>query len=84
MVSTYAKIDKRIILLQNDSKLGISASMNRGLALAQGKYIARMDADDISLPNRLEKQFRYMEEHPSIVMCGVRVEIFGTNHLSGS
>ena len=79
MVSNYAKIDKRIILLQNDSKLGISASMNRGLALAQGKYIARMDADDISLPNRLEKQFRYMEEHPSIVMCGVRVEIFGTN-----
>jgi len=79
IVEEYAKADKRFILIQNNTRLGISESMNRGLDIAAGTYIARMDADDISLPQRFEKQVQYLENHPEIVMCGVKVEIFGSN-----
>ncbi len=79
IVEEYMRMDKRFILIQNEQKLGISESMNRGLEIASGTYIARMDADDISLPQRFEKQVEYLENHLDIVMCGVKVEIFGSN-----
>lgn len=52
--------DPRIRLLANDTNLGIAATLNRGIGLARGKYVARMDCDDISMPHRLEKQFAFM------------------------
>ena len=55
--------DARIVLLQNTKNIGLTKSLNIGIAKAKGKYIARMDADDISMPKRLEKQFDFMEEH---------------------
>ncbi len=79
IVKQYASVDNRFVLIQNESKLGISESMNVGLKTATGEYIARMDADDISLPKRFEKQIEYMDKHSEIVMCGVKVEIFGSN-----
>lgn len=84
IVEQYAKVDKRFILLQNETRLGISESMNRGLAIAKGEYIARMDADDISLPQRFQKQLDFMNNSPEIVMCGVKVEIFGSNPFEWS
>jgi len=49
---------------------GVSKSLNRGLALASGKYIAKLDADDICYPNRFEKQYKFMEDNPSYAVCG--------------
>lgn len=62
--------DKRIRLMINKEHLGFSKSLNKGMKLAKGKYIARMDADDISLPNRLFLQWLYMETHPDVILCG--------------
>ena len=73
----YTSQDKRIKVIQNDTKLGISASLNIGLKNAKGEYIARMDSDDISLPQRIEKQVAYMDLYPEIAMCGTKVEVFG-------
>lgn len=62
--------DKRICLIINRKHLGFSDSLNKGIRISRGKYIARMDADDISLPNRLLCQLVYMEMHPKVIMCG--------------
>jgi len=62
--------DKRISLLINNKNIGLSASLNNGIKLSKGKYIARMDADDISLPERLEKQYNFMERNPDIGILG--------------
>ena len=69
--------DNRIRLYQNKTNMKLPATLNRGLGLARGKYIARMDADDICLPGRLEKQFRFMETHPEIGVSGTWSEYIG-------
>ena len=69
--------DPRIRVLKNPERLKLSGALNRGMREAKGKYIARMDADDIALPLRLQRQIEYMEEHPTIGMCGTAIEIFG-------
>ena len=69
--------DSRIHLIKNEKDIGLSASLNRGFSLAKGKYIARMDADDISLPQRLELQVAFLEAHPDIGLCGGAYEVFG-------
>lgn len=66
--------DKRIILLRNIKNLGLAASLNQGLKSAAGDYIARMDADDISLPKRLEIQLNFMTKNPDIDICGTWVD----------
>ena len=58
--------DKRIRYVKNETNLKIIASLNKGLKLCRGKYIARLDADDYSAPLRLEHQVKYMEEHPNV------------------
>lgn len=69
--------DDRIIILQNDKNIGLTKSLNRGLEIAQGEYVARMDADDVCFPERLEKQINYMNENPQIIVCGCGVELIG-------
>ncbi|MBZ7937990.1 glycosyltransferase [Campylobacter molothri] len=76
IVKKYAEIDKRIIALKNEKNQGIVYTLNRGLNIAQGKYIARMDDDDISLPSRFEKQVEYMEANLDIVVLGSFIEVF--------
>lgn len=71
--------DKRIIYLENEKNSGICFTLNRGLDIARGKYIARMDSDDISLSNRFEVQVDFLEKHPDIAICGATTEIFGEN-----
>lgn len=66
--------DDRIRLVINEVNLGQTGSMNRGLDLAKGKYIARLDSDDIALPTRIEKQVQFMEEHPDYALCGSWVQ----------
>jgi glycosyltransferase involved in cell wall biosynthesis len=62
--------DPRIKYLKNDINLGIIDTLNRGLDQITSKYIIRMDADDLALPNRLQVQVEYMNNHPEIVLSG--------------
>ena len=64
ILKNLEKEDSRIKVIQNKKNLKIVKSLNNMINIAQGKYIARMDADDISLPERIEKQVRFMEENP--------------------
>ncbi len=68
ILEKYAATDKRIKIYSNEVNLRLQASLNKGLSLVQGKYVARIDADDIALPDRFEKQYKFMEEHPDIAL----------------
>ena len=66
--------DQRIRLVHNDSNLGLVASLNKGLGLARGEFIARMDADDISRQERLALQVGFMDDNPLVGVCGSWVQ----------
>ncbi len=69
--------DPRIVYVKNETNLEIVKTLNKGISLAKGKYIARMDADDISLPKRFEVQLNFLENNSSISICGSWIETFG-------
>ena len=69
IINKLASNDTRIRHFKQSNK-GLVETLNRGLELSQGKYIARMDADDISLPGRIRKQVETMEANPELVLCG--------------
>lgn len=73
----YTELDKRIRCIDNAFNMGLTKSLNRGLSMARGMFIARMDADDIALPDRLKLQIDYMEKHPEITVLGCNAEKFG-------
>jgi len=62
--------DHRIIYIKNEINLGLIKTLNKGLDLARGEFIARMDADDIALPARFEKQVSVLQNNPEIGVCG--------------
>lgn len=66
ILKAYGEKDSRIRILKNQTNMRLAWSLNRGIELARGKYIARMDADDICLKDRLKRQFAFMESHPKI------------------
>ncbi|MFK7972850.1 MAG: glycosyltransferase [Bacteroidia bacterium] len=70
VVAQYAVQDRRVKVFPNAENRGLARSLNRGLEAAQGRYIARMDGDDIAFPDRLEKQFAFMEANPEIALSG--------------
>ena len=70
ILSEYADQDQRMVLVQNRKNFGLSQSLNRGLVLAQGNYIARQDADDVSMPERLATQIGYFEQQPHVGLLG--------------
>jgi glycosyltransferase involved in cell wall biosynthesis len=65
--------DPRIRLISNHENLGVTATLNRGIALARGEFIARMDCDDISLPTRLAEEVDYLDQNPGCAMVAVMV-----------
>lgn len=71
--------DKRIVYVKNDNNIGVAESLNRGFDIAKGEYIARMDADDISLPQRFEKQIEFMDKHNEYGLCGCDIIKFDDN-----
>lgn len=62
--------DSRIRVIKNRDNIGLTRSLNKGLKLARGEYIARIDCDDICLPSRLERQLEFMSQNPEIGVCG--------------
>lgn len=69
--------DTRIVYVKNEENLQIVKTLNKGVSLAKGKYIARMDADDVSQPDRFKKQIQFMEHNPDVGVCGTWVKTFG-------
>jgi len=66
VINEYLNKDERIIFLINEKNIGLAASLNKGIDKARGDYIARMDADDISMTNRLEEEYNFLKENPDI------------------
>lgn len=82
IIKKYMGEDKRIIYLKEEENKGYSNLhniINMGLAIAKGKYIARLDADDICYPKRLEIQYAYLEKHPKIFMLGSSANVIDKN-----
>ena len=77
ILAAYGEKDGRIRFFRNDENQGLIATLNRGLDLARGEYVARMDQDDVSLPQRLERQIAFMENHPDVGVCGTWVRTMG-------
>lgn len=77
IINSYS--DPRIKLINNEGNKGLIYSLNKAFSQASGKYIARMDADDISLPERLQLQYQYMEANPQIGVCGSHTLHFSTS-----
>lgn len=71
--------DPRIVRYKGEKNVGLSNVLNVGIEMARGKYIARMDSDDISLPNRLQVQVDYLEAHPEIDLVSAGMQLFGDN-----
>ena len=69
--------DERIRVIENSERLGLPLSLNKGIDLARGKYIARMDTDDVSLIDRFKVQYEFLEAHPEISLCGSSIRING-------
>lgn len=69
-LARYGKIDSRIRIIRNEQNLGLTKTLNKGLAMARGTYVARLDSDDIAAKNRLEKQLAFMRDHPDHVLVG--------------
>lgn len=76
VLEKYAERDARIKVLHNEVNLRLAASLNRCLAIARGKYIARMDSDDVSAPERLGRQLEFLEEHPEYAVVGCNRIVF--------
>lgn len=70
ILKSYQNQDARFILLKNQQSMGLAASLNRALKSATGSFIARMDADDIALPNRFEAQYNWLKDNPDHVLLG--------------
>jgi glycosyltransferase involved in cell wall biosynthesis len=87
----YGFEDPRIRLFIDGQRLGLAARLNQGIGQARGHYIARMDADDVALPDRLARQVAFLEEHPTIDVVGghalivnARLELRGVRVLPSS
>lgn len=75
-MQNLAARDSRIRLLQNDRNLGLARTLNRCLSVANGAYLARQDDDDISKPDRFEKQIAYLESHADVDFVGSNCDLY--------
>jgi len=70
MLNMLEQQDARVRVIRNTNNIGLTASLNRGLTEARGKYIARLDSDDIATPNRIEQQLTFLRSHPKYPLIG--------------
>lgn len=76
-LAAFEKADNRVRLVHNPENMGLPKTLNRGLTLARYDWIARMDGDDISEPQRFERQLAYLGRHPDIAILGTELVAFG-------
>jgi glycosyltransferase involved in cell wall biosynthesis len=74
--------DPRVRVIHQDN-MGLAAALNRGIALARGRYVARQDHDDWATPTRLEKQIAFLEANPEYALVGTRAEIWVGDRITG-
>ena len=73
--------DSRIVLIQKPQNSGYAVSLNMGLGRAKGEYIARMDGDDIALPERFARQVSLMDSKPEVLVCGTNYQLLGSDTI---
>jgi GT2 family glycosyltransferase len=78
----WAERDSRIVLVRAPKNGGIAASLNRGLAVARGRYVARQDADDLCLPGRLRRQVAVLDAEPDVVLVSAGYDLIDARGLS--
>ncbi len=76
IIEQYSRSDGRIVAIRNDINQGCGITCNNCIANSAGEYIARMDGDDISLPNRLIEQIQFLDEHPEFAFVGASANVF--------
>lgn len=81
IIRSFTELDDRVVLLDRVSNCGLTKNLFEGMTRAKGKYIARMDADDIAMPERIATQVSYMESHPEIDILGTSYYPFDGNSL---
>ena len=81
VLNEFASKDIRIRVIQNASNIGLTKSLNKGLNIARGEYIARMDADDIACPERLEKQLKFMQNNQTVGAVGCNAYVINDKSL---
>lgn len=79
ILADYVVKDPRVRVVPNDINIGLARCLNKGIKLARGEYIARMDCDDISLPERLAKQVDFLEKNPSVSCIAVKIKQIDAN-----
>ena len=83
LIKNVMRVDSRIIYIRNEQNYGLAFALNQCLAIAKGKYIARMDDDDISDIARLDKLYEFMETHSEYQWIGSNAELFDENGVWG-
>lgn len=79
----YKQLDGRVVLIRSHENCGLAYSLNTCINVAKGKYLARMDDDDISAPERLAVQYEYMEKHPEIAYVGCNARLLDSGGVWG-
>ncbi len=77
ILKRYQTSDSRVRILSNEGEKGIVGALNTGIKSANGEFIARMDSDDICMPNRFAVQLKFLQQNPQIDVCGTWVRTFG-------
>lgn len=72
-------VDDRINFIEKEINSGYTNSLNYGVSIAKGAYIARMDGDDICLPERFAKQVHFLEKNPTLILCGTAIQFIGSS-----
>ena len=73
--------DDRVVFIKNDINSGLAKTLNKCLSIAKGDYIARMDDDDYSHPDRFEKQINYLKTHKNIQLVSTNINLFDSNGI---
>lgn len=81
ILQQYAQADQRLCVFHQENR-GLIAALNRGCRLARGKYIARMDADDIAFPDRFERQVNFLDRHPTVAVLGGATKLINAKGAS--
>lgn len=79
IIQKYSKKDDRIVVIENENNIGLTKSLNKGVKIAKGNYIARIDADDTALNNRFEVQYNFLEKNKDIFLVGTGAYNFSSS-----